>query len=136
MKIFLFLTTLFVVLSAASSGVAAPCPNFGVTPKTFPDGVVVRPYSLTNLSTIPDSVEACIFLQNTSVVTVPFVTVDSQLEEPSTGVPGPWALLSSSSINISGGVSVTCSSTSTVATTAATFNSLAPGGVSSLARPG
>jgi hypothetical protein len=114
-----------------ATSVQAACPANATHPATFPDGLEVHPYSRTNLV---GSQEFCLFLENTSASTIPAVKVLHQMEEPGTGVPGPWTLLSSSSINISGGVSVTCSSVGNVGITEPTFASgaLAAGAITDI----
>jgi hypothetical protein len=114
--------------------VAAACPqgDLGALPVVVA-GVKVRPYSSTNISaTTPATQRNCVFLE--AVGTTPAsLHVDHQLEEPGTGVPGPWPLVSSSSINISGGVSVTCGApTANVARTAPASGSLAIGEVTDI----
>lgn len=109
-------------------GIASPalavCPqgNMGALPVIL-DGVIkVRPYRSTNTSTTsPATQENCVFLENIGTTTIA-ASVDHQIEEPGTGLPGPWAIVSFSSINISGGDPVTCSTAGgEVATTTASF---------------
>jgi len=123
------------LFAGAANAAPSACANPGATPKTFPEGIKVRPYSIQNLAGTPETQELCVFLENTSAVTVPSVAVNSRMEEPGTGVVGPWPLVSATSINISGGVSVTCSISGTApntGVTAATFGSLAPGAVTDI----
>jgi hypothetical protein len=114
--------------------VAAACPqgDLGALPVVI-HGIKVRPYSSTNISTTsPATQESCVFLEG--VGTTPASPhVDHQLEEPGTGVPGPWPLVSSFSINISGGVPVTCGTPAAqIARTAPALGSLPIGSVTDI----
>ena len=113
---------------------AAVCPqgDIGALPVTL-DTVKVRPYRSTSVSTTtPSSQQNCFFLENTSAAPVSPLFVDSRLEEPGTGVIGPWPIASFSSINISGGVAVTCSVTANVARIAPTGSTLAGGAITDI----
>lgn len=126
------------LLIAAAIGMApsafAACPqgDLGAFP-VLVDDIEVRPYSSENISTTsPATQKNCVFLENTSAATVSPVLVESQLEEAGTGVIGPWSLASFSSINISGGVPVTCSTVGDVARTAPSSGSLAGGAITDI----
>ena len=115
----LTLLTLAVLTVSSRSALAVFPPS-----ATFAEGLVVQPYSLQNSATTQ---EVCLNLYNPTMATIASVSVDSQMEEPATGVAGPWALLSSSPISpsIPATISVTCSAAGSVATIAAT-TSLGP----------
>jgi len=108
-------------LLAASPGNAEPTKIYAY-PKTFPNGVQVRPYSLTNSNLFGVNVQQlCVLLENTSLSgTISGVEVHSQMEEPGTGVPGPWPLLPlfTSQVSVPGGVPVTCTESGNVGRTA------------------
>ena len=118
-------------LLAPSAWAACPQGNVGALPVTVGQ-VKVRIRSSENISTTtPATQKNCIFLENVSAAGVSPIYVDSQLEEAGVGTAGPWQLVSSSSINISGGVPVTCSTSFDVARTEPTFG-LAAGEVSDI----
>jgi hypothetical protein len=126
----ILLSTLLVApLLLAPYAASAACPSVGAQPATFPDGLEVRPWSLTLSG---GNQELCVFLENTSTSAISPAVVDHQMEEPGTGVPGPWPLLSSSPINISGGVTAICSTSGNVGTTTVFSGSLAPGAISDI----
>ncbi len=127
------LAFLAVALFVAPPAVAV-CPQGSVG--AFPvvlDDVKVRVRTSTNVSTTtPATQENCVFLENVGGAVVSPLFVDHRLEEPGTGVIGPWPLASFSSINISGGVSVTCSTAGGVARTAPSSGSLAAGAITDI----
>jgi len=122
-------TLLLAPMVLAASPAAAACPSVGANPATFPDGLEVRPYTLTPTG---GNQEICVFLENTSAAAISPAVVDHQMEEPGTGVPGPWPLLSSSKINISAGVPTVCSTSGSVGTTTVFSGSLAPGAITDI----
>ncbi len=128
---FVCLSSILLFVPGVALSATTPCPqgDLGALPVTI-GGVKIRPWSSANISsTTPATQESCVFLEAVGPTSSPLY-VDHNLEVA--GAVGPWNLVSHSSINISGGVSVTCSTTGNVARTAPTSGSLPMGSVTDI----
>lgn len=115
------LSSILLFVPGVARSTTTPCPqgDLGAVPLTL-GGVEIHPWSSVNISsTTPATQESCVFLE--VVGSTPGVlSVTHELQKAGAGAVGPWNLVSSSSINLSGGVPVTCSIVGSVAVTAPT----------------